>query len=101
MRDLDKTLGKANVNQQGYCCPSLMLARAMIQRIAFDLGIASDVESLGMVIAEKVIKLQRENARIHAIQFDNYFEVAACLVMAIKLIFGLNDQLAIKFKEFL
>ncbi len=78
-----------------------MLARAMIQRIAFDLGIASDVESLGMVIAEKVIKLQRENARIHAIQFDNYFEVAACLVMAIKLIFGLNDQLAIKFKEFL
>ena len=57
VRDLDRTLCKTNVNSQGFYCPSLMLARVLLQRMAFDLGLPFKVEDLAFSIAEKVIKL--------------------------------------------
>ena len=101
-RDLDKTFSLNLVNQQGY--PQLSSAYTGLKlnalllvksRIQHELALPDCVVNLSSNILRKVLEVMKRD------YFETIHELISCYILAIKLLYGLNDSKSEEFRLFL
>ena len=101
-RDLDKTISLDLVNQQGYQRLSSISTGSKLDplllyeaRIKQELGLPDFVVDLASKISKYALQVMKRDS------FETIHELLACYILAIKLLFGLNDSKTESFTSFL